>query len=163
MAGPSPRIVPAGRPWIDRRWVVQLQDPIDQPLSLQLEPDQLLPDQLLPLQLEPDHLIPDQLLSLQLEPDQLLPDQLEPDQLLPFQPLSLQLEPDQLLPFHVPPDQLLPAASSAAIAGALKLWPKMSCSPLKTTPSAVRWSDPRALSSEPAPVDQAMVFHFAGA
>ena len=142
--------------------VVQFQDAVDQPLSLQLDPDQLLPDQLepdqlLPDQLLPNHLIPDQLPSLQLEPDQLLPDQLEPDQLLPDQ-----LEPDQVLPFQVPPDQLLPAASRAAIAGALKSWPKMSCSPLRTTPSAVRWSDPRALSSEPTPVDQAMVLHFAG-
>ena len=117
--------------------VVQFQDAVDQPLSLQLEPDQLLPDQL--------------------EPDQLLPDHLMPDQLLP-----LQLEPDQVLPFHVPPDQLLPAASRAAIAGALKSWPKMSCSPLRTTPSALRWSEPRAPSSEPTPVDQAIVLHFAG-
>src|SRR5439155_1483404 len=156
----------------------QRQDPIDQPRPLQLEPDQLLPlqlepDQLLPLQLEPDQLLPlqllplqlepDQLLPLQLEPDQLLPLQLEPDQLLPLQLPSLQLEPDQVLPFQEPPDQLLPDASSTAITGALKLWPKMSCSPFKTTPSAVRWSEPRALSSEPTPVDQSMVFHCVGA
>ena len=113
---------------------------------------------MLPLQLEPDQVLPLQLLPLQLLPLQLLPDQVLPLQLLP-----LQLEPDQLLPFQVPPDQLLPVASSTAMAGALKLWPKMSCSPLKTTPSAVRWSDPRLLSSEPTPVDQSMVFHLAGA
>ena len=142
--------------------VVQFQDAVDQPLSLQLEPDQLEPDQLEPDQLLPDHLLPDQLLSLQLEPDQLHPHHLIPDQLLPDQLEPDQLEPDQVLPFQVPPDQLLPAASSAAITGALKSWPKISCSPLKTTPSAVKWSEPRELSSEPVPVDQAIVLHFAG-
>ena len=83
--------------------------------------------------MEPIHESLDQLLPLQLEPDQLLPlqvlpDQLEPDQLLPL----------QVLPFQLPPDQLLPFASSIAIALELNGMPKMSCSPLRTTPTRVR-------------------------
>src|SRR5687767_4574779 len=161
----------AGR--LARETDAQFQEPVDQVLPLQVEPDQVLPDQVLPDQVLPDQVLPDQLSPLQVEPDQVLPDQVLPDQVLPdhVQPdqLSpLQLEPDQLsplqvLPFHVPPDQLLPAASRTAIAGALKLWPKMSCSPLRTTPASVRWSDPRERSSDPTPVDRAMVFHLAGA
>jgi hypothetical protein len=89
-----------------------------------------------------DQLLPDHEL-----PDQLLPDHEEPDQLLPDHEL-----PDQLLPFHVPPDQEIPAASRAAMAAESNGLPKMSCSPLRTTPSRVRWSDPRDPSSVPVPV-----------
>ena len=67
------------------------------------------------------------------EPDQLLPDHEEPDQLLPDHE-----EPDQLLPFHVPPAQALLAASRAATATESNDFPKMSISPLRTTPSRVR-------------------------
>ena len=126
--------------------------------QLQLPVDQLEPDQELPDQLDPDQELPDHELPLQLLPDQLdplhelplhelplheLPDQLEPDHELP----------DQVLPFQVPPDHELPAASSAAIAAESNGWPKMSCSPERTTPSRVRCSEPRASSREPVPDD----------
>jgi hypothetical protein len=46
------------------------------------------------------------------------------------------VEPLQLDAFHVPPDQLDAEASSAAIAAESNGFPKMSCSPLRTLPSA---------------------------
>src|SRR5579884_854890 len=114
-------------------------------------------------QLAPSHCALDQLDPLQLEPLQELPlhelpDQLEPlhglpDQLLPLHELPLHELPDQLEPFHLPPDQLDPAASSAAICVELNGLPKMSCSPWSTTPFKVRWSEPRAASSDPVPVE----------
>jgi hypothetical protein len=112
-------------------------------LLLQLDPDHELPDHELPLQLLPDHELPDHEL-----PDQLLLLQLEPDHELPDHEL-----PDQELPFHRSPDHELPSASSFAMASASKSWPKMSCSPERTTSSRVRCSEPRASSSEPVPVD----------
>jgi hypothetical protein len=39
-----------------------------------------------------------------------------------------------MLPFHVPPDQLEADASDAAIALESNACPKMSCSPVSTTP-----------------------------
>jgi hypothetical protein len=127
----------------------------DQLLPDQLEPDHVDPDQLDPDHVELDHVELDQLLPDQLEPDHVLPDQLEPDQELPDHVEPDQLEPDQVLPFHTPPDQLLPAASNAAIAFESKGIPKMSCSPVSTTPFAVRWSLPRAASRLPVPVAEA--------
>ena len=115
----------------------------DQELPLQLLPDQVEPLHELPDHELPDHELPDQLLPLHELPDHELPDQLEPDHELP----------DQVLPFQVPPDHELPAASRAAIAAESNGWPKMSCSPDRTTPSRVRCSEPRAASSEPVPVD----------
>ena len=81
-----------------------------------------------------------------------------PDQLLPLQVELLQVEPLQVLPlhvlaFHVPPDQVDAAASSAAMPGESNGMPKMSCSPLRTMPSRVRWSVPRESSTEPVPVE----------
>src|SRR3990172_1796649 len=141
----------------------QFQLPVDQLLPDQLLPDQLLPDQLLPDQLLPDQLLPDQLLPDQLLPDQLLPDQLLPDQLLPDQLLPDQLLPDQELPFQVPPGQLLPAASRVAMAAESKSCPKMSISPVRATPSSDTWSVPQASSSEPVPLDHAILRHAFGA
>ena len=92
-----------------------------------------MPDQEFPLQLLPDHLTPDQELPLQL-----LPDHLTPDHELPLQLLPDQLLPDQELPFHLTPDQLLPLASSAAMASESNGCPKMSYSPVNSTPSSVR-------------------------
>ena len=92
----------------------------------------------MPLQVLPDHELPLHELPDQLFPLQELPLHELPDQVLPLQELPLQELPDQLLPFQMPPDQLEPAASSAAIAAALNVWPKMSFSPLSTTPSSVR-------------------------
>jgi len=82
--------------------------------------------------------LPDQLLALQLFADQLDPDQLFADQLDPDQLFADQLLPLQVLPFQVPPDQLLAEASSFAMAAELNGLPKMSCSPVSTTPSRVR-------------------------
>ena len=66
--------------------------------------------------------------------------------------------PLQVLPFQAPPDQLLPAASAVAIAAVLNGWPKMSVEPVSATPFIVRWSVPREASSEPVPVEFAMLF-----
>jgi hypothetical protein len=118
------------------------QDLPDQELPDQDEPDQLLPDQELPVQLLPDHEEPAQDEPAHEEPAQDEPAQDEPAQELPA----------QLRPFQVPPDQLLPAVAAAAMAVELNAWPKMSLSPVRTTPLAVRWSVPRAASSEPVPV-----------
>jgi len=115
---------------------------------LQELPLQLLPDHELPLQLLPDHELPLQLQSLQDFPLQDFPDQLIPDHDLPLQEL-----PDQELPFQLPPDQELPAASAAARAVASKAWPKMSCSPIRATPSIEMWSTPREISRDPRPVE----------
>jgi hypothetical protein len=121
---------------------------IGHPPSLGAAQDQLLPDHEDPLQELPDQLLPDHELPDQDDPLQLLPDHDEPLQLLPLQELPDQDEPlhelpDQLLPdhdepFQVPPDQLWPAASRSAMAAASNGWPKMSCSPVRTTPSIVR-------------------------
>src|SRR5579884_2209089 len=89
----------------------------------------------------------------QLAPSHCALDQLDPLQLLPLHELPLHELPDQLEPFHLPPDQLDPAASSAAICVELNGLPKMSCSPWSTTPFKVRWSEPRAASSDPVPVE----------
>jgi hypothetical protein len=62
------------------------------------------------------------------------------------------VEPDHVLPFQTPSDQLVYAASAAAIATESNGLPKMSCSPVSVTPSAVRWSLPRAASRLPEPV-----------
>ena len=86
-----------------------------------------------PLQLLPDQLLPDQVPLDQLEPDQLLPAQSVPAQLFPAQ-----LLPVQVLPFQRPPCQLLAKPSSLAISAESNGLPKMSCSPLSTTPSRVR-------------------------
>ena len=59
--------------------------------------------------------------------------------------------PDQLLPFQMPPDQELPAASAKARSLVSTGRPKMSFSPVNTTPSRVRWSLPLASSSVPPP------------
>src|SRR5262249_37524080 len=89
-----------------------------------------------------------QVLELQVLPDQLLPLHVDADQVLPDHVLPL-----QVLAFHDPPDQVEAVASSAAILGASKGIPKMSCSPVSATPSREMWSDPRACSIEPVPVE----------
>ena len=61
-------------------------------------------------------------------------------------------------PFHQPPDHELALASSSAIAAESKGLPKMSCSPTSSIPPFVTWSDPRASSSRPVPVDEVGVF-----
>ena len=43
-----------------------------------------------------------------------------------------------MLPFQMPPDQEVPAAEAVAIAVELKALPKMSFSPVRVTPLAVR-------------------------
>ena len=88
----------------------------------------------------------------QLEPLHELPLQELPDQLEPLHELPVQLAPVQVLPFQVPPDQLVPAASSAAIAAESNGRPKMSCSPLSTTPSSRGGRCRAAASSEPRAV-----------
>ena len=92
----------------------------------QLSPDQLLPDHDAPLQLAPDHEAP-----LQLAPDQLAPDHVLEDQDAP-----LHDAPDQDAPFHVPSDQDSPFPAAAAQTDVSKALPKMSCSPLSSTPSS---------------------------
>src|SRR5579884_2714795 len=90
----------------------------------QLAPSHDPLDQLLPLQLEP----------LQLEPLHELPDQEEPLHELPDHDEPLHELPVHTDPFQPPPDQLEPAASRPAIEPESKGWPKMSCSPCRTTP-----------------------------
>lgn len=118
----------------------------------QLLPDHELPDHELPDQVLPDQLLPDQVLPLHVLPLQVLPDHELPLQVLPDHVLPDQVLPDQVLPFQVPPDQVLPAACKVAMDALLKVLPKMSFSPWRTTPFVVRWSLPRAASSEPVPV-----------
>jgi hypothetical protein len=79
--------------------------------------------------------LPDQTLDDHEFPDQELPDQTLDDHEFPDQELPLQRSPLQLLPFQTPPDHELPVASAAARAVVSTGAPKMSCSPLSTTPS----------------------------
>ena len=97
----------------------------------------------LELQEEPLHELDDHTLALQDEP-------------LHEEPLHD--DPAHSEPFHQPPDHELALASSSAIAAESKGLPKMSCSPTSSIPPFVTWSDPRAPSSEPVPVDEAAVF-----
>ena len=111
------------------------------PLS-QLFELQELPDQELPLQE-----LPAQRTELQELPDHELPDQELPLQELPDHELPLQELPDQELPFQEPPDHELALASAVAIVELPNVFPKMSFSPLRLTPSLTRWLLPRDPSS----------------
>ena len=103
----------------------------------QLPVDQLLPDHDDPDHDDPDHVEPDHV-----EPDNVEPDHVEPDH----------VEPDHVEPDQVPPDQLLPAVPGR------NGFPKMSMSPLSTTPSRVTRSVPRDSSTKPRPVPLAKIW-----
>jgi hypothetical protein len=136
----------------------QDHDPVDQEFPLQEFPLQEFPDhdtplQEFPLQESPVNEQDDQLLPLHELPDHDTPLQEFPLQEFPLQEFPLQEFPDQDFPFQTPADQDLPWASRMAISVAANAEPMMSCSPVKTIPSIATWSDPRASSKDPAPVD----------
>jgi hypothetical protein len=108
-------------------------------------PDHVLPDQELPDQVLADHV----------DPDHVEADHVLADHVLPDHELADHVEPDHVLPFQSPPDHVLADASAAASTLESTGRPKMSFSPLRMTPSRVRWSCPRELSIEPVPVASA--------
>ena len=93
----------------------------------------------------------------------MLPDHVLPLQVLPDQVLLDHVLPDHVLPFQSPSTQDDCEASAAAICLESNSFPKMSTSPMSGRPPSVRCSVPRDSSSEPVPVDQAIVFHCFGA
>jgi hypothetical protein len=110
-----------------------------------------------------DQVLDDQVLELQVWLLQSVPDQVWLLQVWLLHAFPSQSLPDHVLPFQSPPDQEACAASRPAMALASKGSPKMSCSPVNgTTPSTRCWV-PRESSSEPVPVDHAIVFHCLGA
>src|SRR5512132_1269180 len=85
--------------------------------------------------------------------DQGVPAQVVPDQVAVVQYVPLQLLPVQVPPFQVPPCQLVAVASALAIVDELKVRPKMSRSPSRTTLPSWRCALPRLTSSEPVPLE----------
>ena len=114
---------------------------------VQLDPVQEDPVHDEPVQLEPVHEDP-----VQLEPVHEEPVQLEPVHEQPVHEEPVHEEPVHEEPIQSPPVHELPEALIGAHWAVSKALPKMSCSPLSSTPLSVRRWVPRDVSSEPRPV-----------
>ena len=90
------------------------------------------------------------------------PDQDDPDQELPDHDDPDQDDPDQDEPFQFPDDHEDPDAASGAQVVVEKGRPKMSNSPTRATPAALRWSVPLDASRLPVPVGWVKAWEAAG-
>ena len=110
----------------------------------------------------PDQLVPDQLVLDQEVLDQEVPDQEVPDQEVPDQEVLDQLVLDQevldqevldqeVLDQSSFPVQAVAVVEASSHARASQAAPVTVNSPVKSLPSIVTWSSPRAASSEPVP------------
>jgi hypothetical protein len=109
-------------------------------------PDQPAPDHRRPVQTSLDQRRPDHSWDDQTSLAQRRPDHMDPDQVVAVQLLPLKAEPDHMRPFQVPPVQAVPAARLEARGAVETASPKMSRSPLSSSPLSTRWAVPRAPS-----------------
>ena len=100
----------------------------------------------------PDQRCPSQTWSDQRCPDQRWPVQSTPSHKAFDQRAPSHVSPDQRWPFHSPPFQLVPFHEACDHRWPFHALPKMSCSPVRATPSMRTCTLPRAASSEPRPL-----------
>src|SRR5579884_3347236 len=124
-----------------------------QPAPVQPAPVQPAPVQPAPVQPAPVQPAPVQPAPVQPAPVQPAPVQPAPDQVVPAQLVPHQQDPLQTRPFQVPPVQADALADSGAQTDPFQGEPMMSCSPVRATPFIETWMPPRAVSREPAALE----------